>query len=52
MAQLVVHGTLDFCSGHDLGLVRLSPITPTLGLEPALDTLALPKKSIFTTVVD
>ena len=36
MAQWVKHPTLDFGSGHDLGVVRLSPASGSvLGVEPA-----------------
>ena len=36
MAQLIEHPTLDFGSGHDLRVVRLSPVLGSaLGIEPA-----------------
>ena len=36
MAQLVEHLTLDFGSGYDLVVVRLSPVSgPMLGVGPA-----------------
>lgn len=34
--------TLDFCSGHDLRVMRLNPESgPTLEVEPAYDSLTL-----------
>ena len=36
VAQLVKHLTLDFDSGHDLMIMRLSPMSDSaLGVEPA-----------------
>ena len=40
VAQLVKPPTLDFCSGHDLRVMRLSPAWGSmLGMEPAKDSL-------------
>lgn len=67
VAQLVLHGTVDFGSDHDPRVGRWSPIISMLGMEPGLDSSSpsapspciyvcgLKKKkkvSIFTTVVD
>ena len=42
MAQSVKYPTLDFGSGHDLRVVRLSPkLGSVLGVEPALASLFL-----------
>jgi len=42
VAQSVKHPTLDFSSGHDLGVVRSSPVLGfALGMEPAWDSLSL-----------
>ena len=39
--QSVKHPTLDFGSGHDFRVVRLSPMLGSvLGMEPALDSLS------------
>ena len=41
MAQSVKHPTLDFSSGHDLTVMRLSPaFGPVLRVEPAWDSLS------------
>jgi len=43
MAQPVKPLTLDFGSGHDLGVVRSSPMSGhVLGMDPAWDFLSLP----------
>lgn len=47
----VKHLTLHLDSGHDLMIVRLSPVCLALGMEPALDSLfctrSLSKKKEF-----
>ena len=41
VAQLVKRPTLNFCSGHDLRVIRLSPaLGSTLGVEPSQDSLS------------
>ena len=41
VAQLVKHPTLDFGSGHDLRVMRLSRVSGSvLGVEPAYDFLS------------
>ena len=43
MAQLVKDPTLDFSSGHDLRVMRLSHVSGSvLGMETALDSLPFP----------
>ena len=43
MAQSVKHLTLGFSSGHDLRVMRLSPVSSSvLGMESAWDSLSLP----------
>ena len=42
VAQSIKHPTLDFSSGHDLTVVRLSPtLSSTLSMESAWDSLSL-----------
>ena len=51
MAHLVKGLTVDFGSGHDLMVVRLSPVLGSvLGVEPASDSLS-PSSSVPTPLV-
>lgn len=55
MAGPVKHPTVDFGSGHDLGIMRSSPTSGSaLSVEPASDFLSLPlplKKNYLTVSV-